>query len=64
MNFQNPHTIFGCWGAGGQMLFADLNRKLGWAYATNYCNMMHGFITDHRYTALQDALYECIQKVD
>ncbi|ELT92716.1 hypothetical protein CAPTEDRAFT_221503 [Capitella teleta] len=54
------HSVFGHWGAGGQMAFSDPAMKLGWAYGTNYCNLLHGFIIDHRYAALEKAMYECV----
>ena len=56
--------IFGHWGAGGQMAYADPAYKLGWAYNTNVSNLVHGFVMDHRYAALQDAMYECVYKLE
>lgn len=45
------------------MAFCDPTEKAGWAYGTNYCNILHGFILDHRYTALEKAMYECIYEM-
>ena len=61
--FFQEHNIFGHWGAGGQMIFADPSHQLGWSYVTNYCNILHGFIIDHRYAALQKAMYECVYEI-
>ena len=35
--------MFGHWGAGGQMAYCDPENRVGWAYVTNYCNILHGF---------------------
>ncbi len=59
-----PVRIFGHWGAGGQMAYADPTHGLGWAYLTNYSNILHGFIVDHRYSSLRSALYECVHNMD
>jgi len=52
--------IFGHWGAGGQMAYADPHYGLGLAYLTNYCNLLHGFIIDHRFQSLEKAMYQCV----
>ncbi|KAK2169395.1 hypothetical protein LSH36_10g04002 [Paralvinella palmiformis] len=57
------HYIFGHWGAGGQMAYCDVHHQMGWAYNTNFNNILHGFIIDHRYEALQDAIYRCVREL-
>jgi len=56
--------VFGHWGAGGQMAFCDPEQEVGWAYLTNYGNLLHGFIVDHRYAALEKALYQCLNEIE
>jgi CubicO group peptidase (beta-lactamase class C family) len=55
--------VFGHWGAGGQVTYCDPVCGLGWAYITNYSNILHGFIVDHRYSALESAMYECVAEL-
>lgn len=59
-----PSHIFGHFGAGGQMAFCDPNRELGWAYLTNYSNILHGFVIDHRYKSLEKAMYQCVNAMN
>ena len=62
--FFQERNIFGHWGAGGQMAFVDPENQLSWAYLTNYCNILHGFIIDNRYTQLEKALFSSIYKLN
>lgn len=56
--------IFGHFGAGGQMAFCDPDQELGWAYLTNYSNILHGFVIDHRYKSLEKAMYQCVNAMN
>jgi CubicO group peptidase (beta-lactamase class C family) len=56
--------VFGHWGAGGQVAYSDPCRKVGWAYITNFSNLLHGYIVDHRYAAVEKALFQCLDELD
>jgi len=53
MYLLKQRTVFGHWGAGGQSTFCDPDYQLGCAYITNYSNILHSFIIDHRYQRLR-----------
>ncbi len=54
--------MFGNPGIGGQMAFADPERKLGWTYLTNHMSL-YVFGDYPLYLDLQDAMYKALDKI-
>jgi hypothetical protein len=54
--------MLGAPGAGGQMMYADPTRGLGWAYLTSSLSL-YAIGDDPRYLALEQAVYECVAEV-
>ena len=56
-------SALGTPGAGGQMVYADPQRHLAWAYVTNH-HSVFAIGDDPRYLALEEAIYDSLQKVE
>ena len=55
--------MVGAPGSGGQMGFFDAETKLGWGYLRNHLSV-YTFGDDPNYLQLEQAMYECLRKIE